>query len=358
MTISNDANSENLPSTPSLIQLGWRPYFQQQLTLEELTEFTIGRVIEQHRSGPVVMNEQGQLSLTQSPNCDRVCVGDWVLFDEQHRLHRSLDRQSLFRRKAPGSKVDTQLIAANIDSVFIVCSLNDDFNLSRIERYLAVAKEADVEPVVVLTKADLCREAEAKRQKVQSLDPFMMVHAINTLDNTHLSELNHYCKEGKTIAFLGSSGVGKSTLVNGLMGSVVMDTGTIREDDSKGRHTTTFRAIKWLPQGGLLMDTPGMRELQLSDCEQGVSETFGEITELAEQCRFSDCQHESEPGCAIQKALSEGTLEVRRFTSYQKLMREQAFNSATLAEKRAKDKAFGKMVNTVQSESRYLKKGH
>ncbi|WP_295893560.1 ribosome small subunit-dependent GTPase A [uncultured Vibrio sp.] len=342
---------------PSLSQLGWRPYFQQQLSLEDLEQYQIGRVLEQHRSQLVVMNEQGQAKLTLTPNSERACVGDWVLFDDENRLHKLLERQSLFQRKAPGSKVDTQLIAANIDSVFIVCSLNDDFNLSRIERFLAIAKEADVEPVIILTKADLCLEVEDKRQKVQSLDPFLMVHAINTLDTAHLAELAHYCKTGKTIAFLGSSGVGKSTLVNGLMGDHVMETGAIREDDSKGRHTTTFRAIKWLPQGGLLMDTPGMRELQLSDCEQGVSDTFGEITQLAEQCRFSDCSHMAEPGCAIQAALNEGSLEERRFNSYQKLMREQAFNSASLAEKRAKDKAFGKMVNTIQNESRSRKKG-
>ncbi|MCK6264677.1 ribosome small subunit-dependent GTPase A [Vibrio sp. ZSDE26] len=341
----------------SLSQLGWRPFFQQQLTLDEFTEFSIGRIIEHHRSGVVVMSDQGQFSLTQTPSGERVCVGDWVLFDDSKRLVRGLERQSVFQRKSPGSKLDTQLIAANIDSVFIVCSLNDDFNLSRIERYLAIAKEADVEPVIILTKADLCADVEDKRQNVQSLDPLLIVHAVNALDGDHLAELSHYCKTNKTIAFLGSSGVGKSTLVNGLMGANVMDTGAIREDDSKGRHTTTYRAIKWLPQGGLLMDTPGMRELQLSDCEQGVSETFGEITVLAEQCRFGDCSHHSEPGCAIQAALNDGTLEERRFISYQKLMKEQAFNSSSLAEKRAKDKAFGKMVNSVQSEARYRKKG-
>ncbi|MGF1718848.1 ribosome small subunit-dependent GTPase A [Vibrio kyushuensis] len=347
----------NSDISPTLPQLGWRPFFQQQLSLEDLENLQVGRVLEQHRSQLVVMSEQGQVSLSLTPNSERACVGDWVIFDDSLRLQRLLERQSLFQRKAPGSKIDTQLIAANIDSVFIVCSLNDDFNLSRIERYLAIAKEADVEPVIILTKADLCDETDERRQQVQALDPFLMVHAINTLDASHLDELCHYCKVGKTIAFLGSSGVGKSTLVNGLMRSEVMDTGAIREDDSKGRHTTTFRAIKWLPQGGLLMDTPGMRELQLSDCEQGVSDTFGEITELAEQCRFGDCSHGSEPGCAIQAALAQGTLEERRFVSYQKLMREQAFNSATLAEKRAKDKAFGKMVNNVQSEARYRKKG-
>ncbi|KIE22568.1 GTPase RsgA [Vibrio sinaloensis] len=342
---------------PSLQQLGWKPYFQQQLDLTELETQSIGRVVEQHRSQVIVMTDSGRVTLTLTPKSDRVCVGDWVTFDDQHRLSRVLERRSLFQRKAAGSKLDTQLIAANIDSVFIVCSLNDDFNLNRIERYLALAKEAEVEPIVVLTKADQCEEVSEKQSKVQKLDPLLLVHAINALDAEHLNELSGYCATGKTIALLGSSGVGKSTLVNGLMGNETMATGTIREDDSKGRHTTTYRSLQWLPHGGLLMDTPGMRELQLSACEQGISEAFSEITELAEQCKFSDCSHTSEPGCAILRALEEGKLEQRRLDSYLKLMREQAFNSATLAEKRAKDKAFGKMVNTVQQQSRSFKQG-
>ncbi|MGF1724272.1 ribosome small subunit-dependent GTPase A [Photobacterium nomapromontoriensis] len=345
-------------SNPSLVELGLRPYFQQQLSLDEPESLTLGRVIEQHRSHVVVMSEQGPLNLTQTPNSERVCVGDWVLFDKQLRLVRLLERQSLFQRKAAGTKVESQLIAANVDSVFIVCSLNDDFNLNRIERYLAIAKEAEVEPIVVLTKVDLCAEAEEKRLQVQALDPFLLVHTLNALDGEHLNELSGYCKVGKTLALLGSSGVGKSTLVNGLLGQQVMETGAIREDDSKGRHTTTFRAIKWLPQGGLLMDTPGMRELQLSDCEDGIKETFSEIKALAQQCRFGDCSHDQEPGCAVQAAIENGSVELRRFNNYQKLMREQAFNSASLAEKRAKDKAFGKMVNTVQNQARARKKGH
>jgi ribosome biogenesis GTPase len=160
------------------------------------------------------------------------------------------------------------------------------------------------------------------------------------------------------LAFLGSSGVGKSTLVNGLLGFEAQQTADIREDDSKGRHTTTHRALKLMPQGGLLMDTPGMRELQLSDCEQGVSATFSEITDLAEKCRFGDCTHISEPGCAVLKAVESGELEERRLVSYQKLMREQAINGATQAEQRAKDKAFGKMVHGAIADARSRKKDY
>lgn len=339
-------------------QIGWRPFFQQQLSLEEHSDLALGRVIEQHRNKVVILSESGQRDLSLAHNDEKVCVGDWVLFDENNRLIRALERQSVFQRKAPGSKLETQLIASNVDYLMIVCSLNKDFNLNRIERYLAIAKEAEVEPIVILTKADQCDDVDDKRQQVQGLDALMSVHALNALNTDELNILTQYCQTGKTLAFLGSSGVGKSTLVNGLLGYDALSTGTIREDDSKGRHTTTYRALKLLPQGGLLMDTPGMRELQLTDCEQGVSETFSEIVELAQQCRFADCAHEAEPGCAIQAALASGELEERRFASYQKLIREQAFNSATLAEKRMKDKALGKYYNSVQSASRERKKGY
>lgn len=342
----------------TLQQLGWKPFFQQQLSLEDLTDFNIGRVIEQHRDRIVVMSEQGQQSLTFTVNDEKICVGDWLLFDEQLRVHRSLDRQSLFERKAPGSKVTTQLIASNIDSVMIVSSLNNDFSLSRIERYLTLAREAMVEPVIILTKADLCEDADVKRDQVQKLDPMLEVHTLNALDSQSIQQLRIHCRNGKTIAFLGSSGVGKSTLVNGLLGFESQQTGGIREDDSKGRHTTTHRALKILPSGGVLMDTPGMRELQLGSSEHGISETFSEIAELAEQCRFSDCSHGNEPGCAVQRAIKNGDLAERRLHSFQKLLREQAKNGATLAEKRSKDKALGKLINHTQSVSKRLKKGY
>lgn len=341
---------------PTLSQLGWKPFFQQQLSFDELSEHSVGRIIEQHKSNIIILSEDGQHDLIKPINSARVCVGDWVLFDEQKRLVRQLERQSIFQRKAPGSKVESQLIAANIDTVIIVCSLNDDFNLNRIERYLATAKEAQVEPVVVLTKADQCSNVDDKRQQVQSLDSLMMVHALNALDIKELQQLAAYCQQGTTLAFLGSSGVGKSTLVNGLLGYQALDTGIIREDDSKGRHTTTYRALKIMPQGAILMDTPGMRELQLAACEQGVNETFSEIIELAQQCRFSDCQHESEPSCAVQQSILSGDLEPRRLASYQKLLKEQAFNGASLTERKAKDKAFGKMINRVQAQAKNFKR--
>ncbi|WCE31741.1 ribosome small subunit-dependent GTPase A [Vibrio sp. SCSIO 43137] len=351
-----------MSSNLSLPQMGWQAFFQQQLTLEEYQSTTIARIAAQHRSGFQLLTEKlltrtGTITLPQNPNFPPMTVGDWILLDQEQKFVRCLERSSLFQRKAAGTKASYQLIAANIDTLFIVCSLNDDFNLNRIERYLALANEAQVEAVVVLTKADLCKDAETQKAEVQKLDPMLMVETVNALDSESVDKLSGWCKQGKTVAVMGSSGVGKSTLLNTLMASETQLTGGIREDDSKGRHTTTSRSLHQLPHGGLLIDTPGMRELQLTDCEAGVSETFSDIEEIARECRFSDCQHQSEPRCAIQSALSQGTIDERRLNNYFKLLREQARNSATLAEQRAASKQFGKMVRSVQNESRYLKKG-
>ncbi|RJX68906.1 ribosome small subunit-dependent GTPase A [Vibrio sinensis] len=343
-------------NAPSLTDLGLRPFFQQQLSLEELENDALGRVIEHHKSEVVLLAGDDVLRFRLPPNLDPVCVGDWVLFNDQ-RLLRVLERQSLFQRKAAGSGRERQLIASNIDTVFIVSSLNEDFSLNRIERYLALAKETRVEPVIVLTKVDLCTaDVETIRNQVQQLDSLLSVYCVNGLDSNDIAALKGYCQRGKTVTFLGSSGVGKSTLVNSLLGHSEMETGAIRDQDSKGRHTTTYRTIKWLPEGGLLMDTPGMRELQLSDAKEGIKLTFADIESFAEQCRFKDCQHHNEPGCAVNKAIETGEISPRRLENFQKLLREEAHNSASLAEKRVKDKAFSKMVNTVQEQARSVKK--
>ena len=345
-------------STITLSQLGWQPVFQQQLTLEDYEQVKIARILAHHRNGYALQTEDGSVTLDIHHSLPAMTVGDWVLIDSDNRFVRLLERVSLFSRKAAGAKIAEQYIAANVDTLFIVCSLNQDFNLSRIERYLAIAREANVEPVVILTKADLCQDSDDKRQQVQALDPMLMVEVLNALDTSSYCALESWCRSGKTIAFMGSSGVGKSTLVNTLMGNDVQQTGSIREDDSKGRHTTTSRSLHFMPSGAVLIDTPGMRELQLTDCENGVSETFADIEALSQQCRFSDCQHQSEPGCAIQDALETGEVDERRLHNYFKLQREQARNTATLNQLRDKDKQLGKMYRSVQSQSRQRKKGY
>ncbi|WP_434999077.1 ribosome small subunit-dependent GTPase A [Vibrio scophthalmi] len=341
----------------TLSRLGWNHLFQTQLTLDELEFNTIARISEHHRSGYTLVCEQGEMALAIHKSLPDMTVGDWIVLDRHGQFVRLLDRQSLFSRKAAGSKVAEQLITSNITTLFIVCSLNDDFNLNRIERYLAIAYEADVEPVIILTKADLCNDAEEKRAQVQSLDTMLMIEVVNALSTEQCQALFAWCKNGKTVAFMGSSGVGKSTLVNSLLGESTQSTGHIRENDSKGRHTTTSRSLHLLPSGGVLIDTPGMRELQIHDCADGVEQTFSDIQTLVEQCRFADCQHANEPGCAINKALNAGQIDLRRVNNYLKLMREQERNSASLAEQRSKDKQFTKFCRSIQTENRSRKKG-
>ena len=345
-------------NTYSLRQLGWQPYFQQQLTLAELESCHIARIIEQHRNQYILQSEQGLIDLPVTSSLPKLTVGDWLLLNQDHHFDRALDAKSVFKRKAAGSKVDEQLIAANVDTLFIVCSLNHDFNLNRIERYLALASEAMVEPVVVLTKVDLCIDADDKKRQVQQLDLMLMVELVNSLESDSVKALAPWCGVGKTVSFLGSSGVGKSTLVNTLLGEQNQATGDIRQDDSKGRHTTRARSMRFIKGGAAVIDTPGMRELQLTDCEQGVSQTFNDVESLIQRCRFSDCSHTNEPGCAILQAIENNELELRRYQNYQKLMREQARNSASLKQKRDKEKALSKMYRTVLADSVAMKKGY
>lgn len=334
-----------------LSRLGWRPFFQQQVGLEHW-DYPVWRVAAQHRNRVELLGAAGAAELALEPGMPAVTVGDWLLLTPEGRFLRLLERQSLFRRKAPGRKVDEQLIAANVDTLFIVTSLNEDFSLNRIERYLSLAHEARVEPVVVLSKADLCADPAARQREVQRLDPLLAVETVNCLDPGEIHKLLAWCGTGRTVALMGSSGVGKSTLVNTLLGGAVQDTGAIRAKDGTGRHVTTGRSLHRMKEGGLLLDTPGLRELQLADCDDGVHSTFAEITALAARCRFGDCRHGGEPGCAVQEAIAHGEVDARRLSSYLKLLREQAFNSATLAEKRARDKRFGKMVKSVMSEKK------
>ena len=341
----------------SLANLGWQLFFQQQLSLDEWEELVPARVVEQHRSEIEVATASGQAVLPILHSMPALTVGDWVLLDKSGSFQRALERKSCFRRKAAGTSTEEQILAANVDTAFIVCSLNDDFNLNRIERYLSVVNNAEAESVIVLTKSDLCSDPEAFRAQVQRLDGMLCVEVVNNLSADSALELKAWCQPGKTVVLLGSSGAGKSTLANRLLGEDLQDTGTIRESDAKGRHTTTRRSLVAMPAGAMILDTPGMRELQLADCEQGVAATFADIEELARVCRFGDCRHDSEPGCAVRRAIDSGELDARRFSNYCKLSREQAMNSASLAQRRAADKKRGQYYKRVQRESKGNKRG-
>ncbi|WP_290610760.1 ribosome small subunit-dependent GTPase A [Arsukibacterium sp. UBA3155] len=337
----------NLPST--LQHLGWQAFFQQQLTLQEFEHSIIARVTAHHRSGYELITLQGSCCLMASTTLPPITIGDWLLLDAGGGFVRLLTRKSLFKRKAVGSQLAEQLIAANVDTLIIVCSLNHDFNLSRIERFLTLAHDAGAEPLLVLTKMDLCADVDAFLRQVKQLDTMLMVEVVNALDASCSSTLQHWCKAGNTLAVVGSSGVGKSTLVNTLTGRGGQKTAAIRVDDSKGRHTTTGRSMHFIAGGAVVIDTPGMRELQLTDCDDGIRRAFADIDAIASQCRFSDCQHVAEPGCAVQQAITQGALAARRLINYQKLNVEQARNAASLKQRRAHERKFSKMVKSVKS---------
>ncbi len=339
----------------TLQNIGWSSFFQQQLSLEEWSDSIPARVIEQHKSLLYLATDTMEIKLQLTPNMPSMVVGDWVLLNAEQQFIRLLDRKTCFKRKSAGSKVAMQLISANIDTAFIVCSLNEDFNLSRIERYLALTYSADVEAVIVLSKADLIEAPEVWIDKIATLDKNLRVIALNTLDSNCIEQLSEWLGPKQTIVLLGSSGVGKSTLTNTLLGQQRQSTQSIREDDDKGKHTTTTRSLISLPTGALLLDTPGMRELQLTDCQEGIESVFADIEALANHCKFKDCQHQDEPNCAVKEAIEHGELCDRRYRNYMKLLREERLNSQSLAQKRANDKSFAKFVKHAVEETQKLR---
>ena len=341
-----------------LADYGWSPHFQSQLDLSDLETTTPARVLAVHRgmlevAGPTFSGRINTGMLEDRDDEERATVGDWLLLDRStDRPMRLLARRSLFKRKAPGTGRSVQLIAANVDTVLIVSSCNHDFNQARLERYLALAREAEVQPIVILTKADLADEPASYIAKAAKLLPGLLVECLDARSVTDVARLEPWCSRGQTVALLGSSGVGKSTLTNTLAGNDVQATHGIREDDAKGRHTTTGRSLHRLPTGGWLLDTPGMRELQLTDSERGLDDVFADIADLAKACRFADCGHQSEPGCAVLAAMEQGDLDPNRLKRYRKLIAENAKNRASLAERRSRDRAFDKMVKRIMKEKR------
>lgn len=337
----------------SLSHLGWRPFHSQQLSLEDLETAYPARVSSVHRSGLIVISEQGTLNVTVPPRLLEnlelpVTVGDWVLVEHNApRVLRVVTPYSVIKRQAAGTDHRLQTIAANLDTLFVVTSCNDDFNPSRLERYLAVAFEAQVEPVIAITKADQCDNPQSFIDEAHALGTTAAVIAVNATEMTTAEALEQWLQPGQTVAFVGSSGVGKSTLVNTLTGKTQQATGGIREDDSKGRHTTTSREMFALDGGAWVIDTPGMRELKIGAVETGLRTVFDNIETLAAQCRFRDCKHEAEAGCAVLAAIAAGHLDSRRLASYHKLQREAALAEMSTRERRARDRSFGRMASSA-----------
>ncbi|AKH99355.1 ribosome small subunit-dependent GTPase A [Hoeflea sp. IMCC20628] len=334
------------PPVSALQSLGWQPFFAQQISIDEMTETPPVRVTEVHRSGLRVLGDN--IDMVVPPRVDAT-VGDWLLLNhELPSASRLLERKSLIKRRAAGHDRSIQLIAANIDTAFIVTSCNLDFNVARLERYVALAFDAGVTPVILLTKSDLCEDPRAYVEDAETISDDVAVLTLNAKSDEPKLKLAPWCKPGQTVAFLGSSGVGKSTLTNALSGTESAATQSIRDDDAKGRHTTSHRQLHILPDGCAVLDTPGVRELQLTEAEAGVAEVFSDLDALSLQCRFNNCTHVSEPGCAVQAALKSGTIDEARLARWRKLVAEDQHNTASLAQRRSKDKAFGKMIKQAK----------
>lgn len=321
-----------------LFTLGWNDYFAERFAPYADQGLTPARVAAEFKhlyrlyaeQGELLAEVSGKMRYQADGRSDYPAVGDWVAvsarWDEgRATIHGVLPRKSKFSRQAAGTVTGEQVVAANIDTVFLLSALDNDFNPRRIERYLTLAWESGVNPVILLNKADCCQMVKSRVEEARAVAFGVPVHPISCATGQGLEELASYLAPGFTAAALGSSGVGKSTLVNRLLGREIQRVNEVREDDSRGRHTTTYREMFFLPSGGIIIDTPGMRELQLWDAEVGLQGAFAEVEQLAARCRFSDCRHRGEPGCAVREALDNGTLDAARFESYEKLRKEMAY---------------------------------
>ncbi|MDG1897549.1 MAG: ribosome small subunit-dependent GTPase A [Fuerstiella sp.] len=334
--------------------IGWKPFFHQQLPADRPQAVVVCRVSSHLGSQVLLLGDAGEfrVPVQLAESAGEIAVGDWLVLDAQNnRAIQRLERQTVLFRKVSGEEVKPQIIAVNLDTIFIVSSCNEDFNLSRIERYLALAMQTGATPVVVLTKADLCDDPATLRQQAEQLHAGLLVELLDARQTAQAEVLRTWCGPGQTVALLGSSGVGKFTLANAL-GAGSLATGEVREKDAKGRHTTTSRSLHLLPGGGVLVDNPGVRELQLPACEDGLTDLFEDVVGIAADCRFNNCRHEADAGCAIVAAIESGELDSRRYASFRKLNAEQAHNSRSLAERHERDRRMGRMYKTIISHKR------
>ncbi|MGA7936246.1 MAG: ribosome small subunit-dependent GTPase A [Kovacikia sp.] len=356
----------------SLNSLGWSSFFAASFEPYCQQGFEVGRVAIAHRNTYLLYTEQGEVSAAVTGKFrhqvtgtqDFPAVGDWVVIrvqeaENQATIHALLPRKSKFSRKIAGGTTEEQILATNVDTIFLVSGLDHDFNPRRIERYLLLTWESGANPVIVLNKADLCDRVNQRIAEVEAIAAGIPIVILSATHRQGLDALHPYLSLGQTIALLGSSGVGKSTITNQLKGEDIQAVQSVRQNDSRGRHTTTHRELFLLPSGGLIIDTPGMREIQIWSGEESLPETFADIDALTGKCRFRNCQHQQEPGCAIQQALAAGTLDDSRFVNYQKLQRELSYlarrqdQRATLTEK----ERWKKIHKELKSKNRQKDRG-
>lgn len=350
-----------------LKNLGFDAFFQKHLQECKFENLSIGRICAEYKENYKLFSESGELNAIISSKFRNECrasedfpaVGDWVLFDFMQGENKAIIRQvfprkSKFSRKVAGEQTQEQIIASNVDFAFIVCALNYDFNLRRIERYLSLIWQSGATPVVILTKADLCSNVQDKISEVENIAFGVDVHSISNISAEGIEVLERYFANYKTVVLLGSSGVGKSSLINNLANEDVMKVNVLRNGIDKGRHTTTHKQMLILQNGGLIIDTPGIRELQLWDADDGISQTFSDIEEIAKSCKFGNCTHSNEPDCAVKKAIEEGLLDRNRFENYQKVQKEQVYLTSRQSQSAAKverDK-----WKSIHKQIKYLKK--
>lgn len=345
-----------------LDNIGYSDWFKKRADDEKIVAHEVARVVSVHKDSYTITKGRGEIFAELTGNflyssgsaSDLPTTGDWVYTDfyddDTHAIiYGVFPRKTLLKRKTPGKQVDFQLIAANIDVAFIIQSLNDNFNLRRLERYLVMVNESGIEPVILLSKCDLMSKEDVDEIMKSVLDnnPQTTVIEFSNLNQENVDSIIGSLKNGYTYCLLGSSGVGKTTLLNNIIGNETFETQSVSKIQSKGRHTTTSRQLVMLKNGAMIIDTPGMRELGSISVDEGLDETFSEILDLSRSCKFSNCSHTNEKGCAILAAIKSGELSEQRHQNYLKMKKESEFNQMSYLEKRNKDKNFGKLIKSV-----------